>query len=141
MLRGLLLGRQQRLHLYDLLRLQPITLDHAIARGIGLGKEKVRVKVEERHRRIDAVNHVYKHNVFHPKTAGKYDFLWILLDRSHQDFLWLFRLKRLTPSCKFFGREACHYNLFSSIHSGKGMISNCARLSHPPTHWHAETCP
>jgi hypothetical protein len=29
---------------------------------------------------------------------------------------------------------------FSSRDGGL-LISHCAQLSHPPTHWHAETCP
>ena len=97
MLGRLLLRREQRLHLDDLLRLQPIPFDHAIARGIGLGKKKIRVEIEERHGGIDAVDHIQEHDVLRSETAGEHDLRRVSLNRSSQHLLRLLRLERLSP--------------------------------------------
>ena len=102
MLSGLMLRREQRFHLDDLLRLELISLNHAIARGIGLGKEKLRIEIKERHRRIDAMDHVHEHDVLRPETAGEHDLRHVALDHSRHNLLRLLRLERLTPGFQFF---------------------------------------
>ena len=83
-LSALLLRREQGLHLD---RRDAVFLHESIAGGIGLRKQKVRVEIENRSKRIEVMDHVDQHHIFGPKAARQDNIRKIGGKRRSQDFL------------------------------------------------------
>src|SRR6185503_20615164 len=82
-------------------RLKTVSFNHSVSRGIGFRKQKIGIEIEQRHRGIDAMDHIDKHDIFRSEAAGHNNFWAILLDSSRQYILWLLRLERSAQGLKF----------------------------------------
>src|SRR5437773_8214569 len=114
-LSALLLRREHGLHLD---RRDAVFLHESIAGGIGLRKQKVRVEIEDRSKRIEAMDHVNQHDIFGPKAARQDNIRKIGGKRRSQDFLGRLALHLMVEMLKPLeigrgGRR--HYPTFSTV--------------------------
>jgi hypothetical protein len=79
--------------------------EEAVPRLVGFGKEELRIQIKQRHRGIDAVDHVEQHNILRAETAGQHEARKEPFDGMGQDLLRRVALKLVAPDLQLLLRR------------------------------------